>query len=147
MCRFASLYFWGSGCWNCMTKITFLMHSFIYVSKSVSVCSDVWKSQMKFSTKQKRTNLYMKWCHKIRFVPHSHNFHIRYCCWAISRTNFTNNVTVWILYLFLYMWTLHSSEWASCKCLFNVQQRLAIPQVDIFANWPMVFSLSFVEWI
>lgn len=84
-----------------------ISYAFIHTWVWVWVCVAMFENlKMKFSTKQKRTNLYMKWCHKIRFVPHSHNFHIRYCCWAKSGTNFANNVTVWILYLFLYMWTL-----------------------------------------
>lgn len=129
-----------NGCWNCMTKITFLMYSYSYVSVSESMCVE-----MKFSTKQERTYFYMKWCHKIGFVPHFHNFHIRL---LLSHQQNECLQTMWqfeyyILYLYVNSTEMVQLQMSFAQC-FSLKWP-TIPQTRIFTNWPMFFFC--LHWI
>lgn len=119
-CRFALLWKKRNGCWNCMTKSHFLC---IY-----SYVSFKWN----FQPNKKGTYFYVKRCHKIGFVPHSRNFHIKLLL-GHKLNEFYKQCdslnTIFICEQFRMVQLLK----------YLTQQWPTILQTDIFTYWPMRF--------
>lgn len=101
----------------------------------VSLCVLKWN----FQAKKERTYFYMKWCHKLGFVPHFHNFHIRL---LLNHQQNECLPTMWQFEYYIFYLYVNSTEMVQLQMSFAQCFLLkwpTIPQMEIFTNWPMIF--------